>query len=344
MISLPGLLTVRGKQDVAQRILSGFLSHLDRGLIPNRFPDAGESPEYNTADGTLWMFPAAWSLRGHSGSKQFLRDVFYPAAREILDWHRRGTHFEIRVDERDQLLSAGTAGTQLTWMDAKVGDWVVTPRHGKPVEINALWYNALRMTQHWAQEYGDTNFSEELRHQAELHRVSFEAQFWNAGRGCLFDRIAPEGPDARIRPNQVFALSLPFPLMNDGQQRMILDLITARLATPFGLRTLEREDPEYRGRYQGGPLERDGAYHQGTVWPWLMGPYVSARLHVYGRGEANVRECRRLVEGLAGQLNRKCLGQLAEIYDGDAPQRPVGAVAQAWSVAELLRVLAQLAC
>jgi len=342
MISIPGLLLARGRRREAQEMIGAFLRCLDQGLIPNRFPDRGEKPEYNTADATLWMFVAAWGLRGDVESQEFLRETFYPAAREVIAWHRRGTHYGIRVDEANGLLSAGYAGTQLTWMDAKVGDWVVTPRHGKAVEINALWYNALRMTGCWASEFGDEEYAEELDGEADRMRASFEREFWNAGRQCLYDRIGPEGPDDRLRPNQIFAVSLPFALMDEEQQKAIVVAVEAALLTPVGLRTLDPAHAEYRRRYEGGPWERDGAYHQGTVWPWLLGPFVDARLAAFGETAENVRFCRRLVMGMMPELERGCLGSIAEIYDGDPPHRPVGAMAQAWSVAEVLRVWGRL--
>ncbi len=342
MISLPGLLIHRGRISEAQQILAGFLGYLNQGLIPNRFPDGGELPEYNTADGTLWMFPAAWALQIAGESETFLRSVFYPAAQEILAWHRRGTHYGIQVDPEDGLLIAGREGTQLTWMDAKAGDWVVTPRHGKPVEINALWYNALRMTAWWAERYGEAAYAASTAAEADGVLAGFEAKFWNAARGCLYDRLTPEGPDGRVRPNQLFAVSLPFPLMSEEQQRSIVRVAEQLLLTPYGLRTLDPGHPEYRSRYHGGPLDRDGAYHQGTVWPWLMGPYISARLQAFGHDTENVAACRKLLHGFEEELHRGCLGSINEIFDADPPHRPAGAVAQAWSVAELLRVMPEL--
>ncbi|MBL8216344.1 MAG: glycogen debranching enzyme family protein [Bryobacterales bacterium] len=340
MISIPGLLLARGKAAEARQILDGFLRHLNQGLIPNRFPDAGEEPEYNTADATLWAFVVAWALRCRRGSEQWLRDMFYPAALEILRWHMRGTHYGIRQDATDGLLWAGNAGTQLTWMDAKVGDWVVTPRHGKAVEINALWYNALRITAHWAGRYGDADMA--LRLSAEANRTmrSFAAKFWNPSRGCLYDRADPQ--DDRVRPNQLFAISLPFPLLDNERQRRVVELCERELLTPVGLRTLEPGHAEYRGRYEGGPWERDGAYHQGTVWPWLLGPFLSARLRAFGRTPENLAWCREQLRAMEAEIDQNCLGQLAEIYDGDEPRRAVGAAAQAWSVAEVLRIHAEL--
>lgn len=340
MISLPGLLISRGKLDDARDILEGFLNHLDQGVIPNRFADTGAQPEYNTADATLWLFQAAWAYQHGGGSEQFIRDHVYPRAKEIILWHQKGTHYGIHVDPDDGLLSAGTPGTQLTWMDAKVGDWVVTPRHGKPVEINALWYNAMCITASWAHRFGDADYAAELESAARLAASSFAAKFWNPVAGCLYDCLLPSGPDDRIRPNQIFAVSLPFPLMSADQQQSILRVVEQRLLTPVGLRTLDPTHPEYRGRYEGGPLQRDGAYHQGTVWPWLLGPYISAKLQAFGNSAQQLQECHEILQPLEAELHRCCLGSLAEIYDGDAPHRAVGAAAQAWSVAELLRVLA----
>jgi len=339
MIALPGLFLARGRVEEARQVISGFLEHLDGGLIPNRFPDRAERPEYNTVDATLWMFVAAQAYRAAGGDAAFLRDVFYPAGREIIACHCAGTHHDIRMDPRDGLLSAGSGAAQLTWMDAKVGDWVVTPRHGKPVEINALWLHALRRMAEWAAEFGDRDGAREyarLAHQAE---GSFERAFWNPERQCLYDVLTPSGPDASLRPNQILAVSLPSPPLPPARQKAVVRTVQEHLLTPYGLRTLAPGDAAYRGRYGGNPVERDGAYHQGTVWPWLLGPFVSAYLQAFGRTPENAAYCRGLLEPLLVDLDRGCLGSLNEIYDGDAPHGPQGAPAQAWSVAELLRVL-----
>jgi glycogen debranching enzyme len=219
---------------------------------------------------------------------------------------------------------------------------VVTPRHGKPVEVNALWYNAQRIVAWWANRFGDFGYASDMEASARATERSFESNFWNDGAGCLYDCLHPGGADDRIRPNQIFAVSLPFPLMAIERQQSILRVVERRLLTPVGLRTLDPSHPEYRGRYEGGPLERDGAYHQGTVWPWLIGPFISAKLQAFGHSPEQLAECRSIIEGLEQELHRGCLGSLAEIYDGDPPQRPLGAPAQAWSVAETLRVLALL--
>ncbi len=320
MISLPGLLINRGKHDLARKIIEGYLARMDHGMIPNRFPDTGETPEYNTADATLWMFQAVRAL----GDRDFFNSVFYPAAKEIVEWHLRGTRFGIAVDPEDHLLRAGTPGTQLTWMDAKVGDWVVTPRNGKPVEINALWHGALSLMAEWGG-------SEEYRCRADLVKQNFRRKFWNAERGCLYDVLTDAGPVAKFRPNQLFGASL----LDPEQQRMVVRAVEKELLTPVGLRTLERSDPDYKGRYQGSLYERDAAYHQGTAWPWLMGPFIDAYLLAFGQTDKNLSFCKSLIDRLEAFNG---LDWIPEIYDGDEPHRSGGCPAQAWSVAEVSRV------
>jgi glycogen debranching enzyme len=340
MISLPGLLIAPGCLDVAREIIQGFLEFRNQGIIPNRFPDSGERPEYNTVDATLWMFQAVRIWLEAGGDRAFLRDVFYPAAREIIDWHRRGTWYNIAVDPEDHLLAGGSQNTQLTWMDAKVGDWVVTPRHGKPVEINALWHGALSLMADWAEALSDPGGTE-YRGEAVRVRDSFRARFWNPGRGCLYDVLAPEGPVAKLRPNQIFAVSLPFGLLEAARQQAVVRTVERELLTPVGLRTLERADPDYKPRYRGSPAERDGAYHQGTVWPWLLGPFIDAYLTAFGKTEANLAYCRNLVVKLQAEAARAgCVGFIAEIYDAEEPRSPQGCPAQAWSLAEVARVKA----
>jgi predicted glycogen debranching enzyme len=337
MISLPGLLISRGMLDEARRMMNGFLAHMNQGIIPNRFPDAGETPEYNTVDGTLWMFPAVKRYLDAGGDRAFLKE-FYPRGKEIIDWHRMGTWYGIGVDPSDSLLRAGGPGTQLTWMDAKIGDWVVTPRHGKPVEINALWYNALCLMSDWASALGDRDYSKDLAQQAERVRASFRAKFWNPSRQCLYDVLHDEGPVGKLRPNQLFAVSLPYPLLDPEEQRSVVRAVERELLTPVGLRTLDRNDPEYRPRYRGNSWERDSGYHQGTVWPWLIGPFIDAYLTAFGKTQENLDYCAGLAARMEQELTTCGLGSIAEVYDADAPHAPGGCPAQAWSVAELLRV------
>jgi len=322
-------------------VLRGFLRFLDGGLIPNRFPDRpDERPEYNTVDATLWMFQAVFAYLQAGGSASFLRNEFLPAGKEILRWHRTGTRHGIHVDPTDRLLAQGEPGAQLTWMDAKVGDRVITPRHGKPVEINALYYNALRLMSLWSHGCGDAKSAESYAREADAVERSFEQAFWNPGRECLYDVIGPDGrPDQRLRPNQIFAVSLPFPLLRPERRKAVVRAVEANLLTPYGLRTLAPGEPEYAARYAGGPAERDGAYHQGTVWPWLLGPFVRAYLAAFGRTPQTLARCRELLSPLQEHLDEACLGSVSEVFDAEPPHRPGGCPAQAWSVSELLRVI-----
>jgi predicted glycogen debranching enzyme len=339
MIALPGLLVARGELDTARDVLRLFLAHRDRGLIPNRFPDRGERPEYNTADGTLWLFQAAHAYERAGGDRAFVLGEVYDAGVEILGWHAHGTHHGIHVDPADGLLVAGGPGTQLTWMDAKVGDWVVAPRHGKPVEVNALWYGALRLMARWARARGEADAARAWCRRARRVRKAFERVFWNPERGCLFDVVRSEGPDTRLRPNQLLAVSLAHSPLPRERQRAVVDAVEAALLTPVGIRTLAPGEDGYRPEYRGGPFEPDGAYHQGVIWPWLLGPFVRARLRAYGRIPRNLARCRALLEGLARHLEDACLGQVSEILEAKLPFRPAGAPAQAWSVAQLLELL-----
>ncbi|HXF26456.1 MAG TPA: amylo-alpha-1,6-glucosidase, partial [Bryobacteraceae bacterium] len=228
---------------------------------------------------------------------------------------------------------------QLTWMDAKVGDWVVTPRRGKPVEVNALWANALRIAASLGKEFGDSAGAEKFHDMASRAEESFAAKFWNAEKNCLYDVLGPERPDASIRPNQVFAISLPFPLLDEEKRKAVMRVVEEKLLTPVGLRSLAPEDPKYKGRYEGSLDDRDAAYHQGTAWPWLLGPFVTAWLNAFGRTPENLDHCRKMIAPMEARMHVFGLGTINEIYDGDAPQYPHGCVAQAWSVAELLRVI-----
>ncbi|MBI3961510.1 MAG: glycogen debranching enzyme N-terminal domain-containing protein, partial [Deinococcus sp.] len=263
MITLPGLTLVTGRAEAAKSLLLAFAKHVDRGMLPNRFPDAGEAPEYNTVDATLWFFEAIRSLLEYTGDYQFVRDNLYQVLVDIIAWHERGTRYGIQVDA-DGLLAAGVPGTQLTWMDAKVGDWVVTPRHGKPVEIQALWYNALCTMEHLAERFRDSAGQKKYSQMALEAHHSFNQQFWNDQAGCLYDVVNQQIRDAAIRPNQVLAISLPHSMLSREKAKRVLAVVERDLLAPYGLRSLAPSDPQYRGRYQGDPLSRDGAYHQGT--------------------------------------------------------------------------------
>jgi glycogen debranching enzyme len=341
MIALPGLTLATGRHDDAKSILLAFAGYVDCGMLPNRFPDAGEKPEYNTVDATLWFFEAVRALAARTGDYDFVRGNLYAVLAGIVAWHERGTRYGIHMD-RDGLLYAGSPGVQLTWMDAKAGDWVVTPRQGKAVEIQALWYNALRVMEGLARQFGRPAESLHYHALANRARDSFAPLFWNAAAGCLYDVVDGAVRDASIRPNQIFAVSLYHQMLPPEKTKAVVDAVERHLWTPYGLRTLAPGDARYRGRYEGNPLSRDSAYHQGTAWPWLMGPFISAYLYVNGYS----REARaQAVEWLAPLLRyaaEEGLGQLPEVFDGDAPQRPGGCIAQAWSVAEVLRVQAEL--
>jgi predicted glycogen debranching enzyme len=331
MISLPGLTLTTGHLETARSILLTFAKYINQGMLPNRFPDAGEVPEYNTVDATLWYFEAIRHYYKATQDKMLLQDLF-PVLLDILDWHRRGTRYQIQVDPTDGLLYAGQAGVQLTWMDAKVGDWVVTPRIGKPVEINALWYNALRTMAQFATNLGQS--AREYDALANTTLISFK-RFWNTDKGYCYDVIdGPDGNSADLRPNQLFAISLPESPLESPQQRSIVDICGQRLLTSYGLRSLSPDHLNYQGQYGGDQVQRDGAYHQGTVWGWLLGPFVLAHLRVYG----DRAQARKFLSPMADHLMNDGVGSLSEIFEGDAPMNPCGCIAQAWTVAEVLRV------
>ncbi len=335
MIALPGVCLATGRHDDAKTILRASARSVDAGMLPNRFPDAGEAPEYNTVDATLWFFVAAHRYLEASGDEDFVLGELLPVFKDIVAWHERGTRYGIRVDD-DGLLLAGEPGVQLTWMDAKVGDWVVTPRHGKPVEIQALWYNALCILADLEKRAGRFAEGASLLARAKRVKERFVEVFWNADASCLFDVVDGDRRDASIRPNQLFALSLPYPLLPKDKARAVLAVVEEKLLTPYGLRSLSPDDPSYRGRYEGGPSSRDASYHQGTVWSWLLGPYADAL--VMTNGATGKAKARKAISGLAPHLLEAGLGTISEIFDGDAPHTPRGCPAQAWSVGETLRV------
>jgi predicted glycogen debranching enzyme len=342
MIALPGLCLTTGRAEIAREILLSFAAYLDHGMLPNRFPDAGEVPEYNTVDATLWYFAAAYRYVTATGDAKTLRASFWEVLERIVQYHQEGTRYNIHVCAEDGLLYAGEPGVQLTWMDAKVGDWVVTPRIGKPVEINALWHNALRTMAHFAERLGKKHAAQEYTRRAEAAAARFAERFPRPDGHGLYDVLDTPGgePDAAIRPNQIFAVSLPFAPLDAKSPvaRSVVDTVQAELLTPCGLRTLSPAAPAYRPRYEGGPWERDSAYHQGTAWPWLLGPFAEAHVKVYGRK----KQARAFLEPLRHEVTTLGIGSLTEIYDGSAPQRPNGCFAQAWSIAETLRVWQEL--
>ncbi len=331
MIALPGLTLCTGRPEVAQKILLAFAKYVDRGMLPNNFPDAGGQPEYNTVDAALWYFEAVRQY--YAATKDgVLLAALYPALARMIEAHVKGTRYQIHVDPQDGLLYAGEPGVQLTWMDAKVGDWVVTPRIGKPVEVNALWYNALLTMAQFARLVGQPG--KDYERFAAGVKKSFQ-KFWNAEMKCCYDVIDSPGigDDASLRPNQIFAVSLPQSPLTGPQQKDVVDICARRLLTSHGLRSLAPDSPQYTGHYGGGPRERDAAYHQGTAWGWLLGPFVHAHLLVYQKPGAAMS----FLEPLGRQIQSHGLGTLSEIFDADAPFAPRGCVAQAWTVGEVLR-------
>ncbi len=331
MISLPGLTLATRRFDVAAQILRTFARYVDQGMLPNHFPDAAEAPAYNTVDATLWYFEALRAYQAASGDDALVRELF-PVLQDIVAWHARGTRYGIGLDEADGLLRAGAPGVQLTWMDVKIDEWVVTPRTGKAVEINALWHNALRVMAGWARQLGAP--AEPYTDLAERAHTGF-ARFWNPAAGCCYDVLdTPDGgPDPTLRPNQLLAVALPHSPLTPAQQRAVVTVCARRLLTSHGLRTLPDDDPRYHGRYNGDRRTRDTAYHQGTVWAWLIGPFVSAHLRVYG----DQSQARAFLRPLLQHLAAAGLGTLSEVFDGDPPHAPGACLAQAWSVAEVLR-------
>jgi predicted glycogen debranching enzyme len=338
MIALQGLSLSTNRPDIAKSILLEYSKHISQGMIPNRFPDSGGKADYNTVDATLWYFEAVRAYTDHTDDYDLLRDHLYEKLVDIIEWHVSGTRYQIHVDT-DGLLYAGEPGVQLTWMDAKIDDWVVTPRTGKPVEIQALWYNALRFMADLAASFNDKDHSVEYADMAGAARESFNDQFWNEGQNCLYDVISSREKDASVRPNQIFAVSLHFTMLEQDRARSVLDKVEAELLTPVGLRSLSPSDPRYTATYGGSPKTRDAGYHQGTTWSWLIGPFVDAYRRVHGYGPTTDAKLTEITAGLRSHLSSAMVGQVSEIFDGVAPHRPRGAAAQAWSVAELLRVL-----
>jgi len=335
MVSLPGLCLCTGRAEVARHILTTFARFVDQGMLPNVFPDSGEKPEYNTADAALWYVEAVRAYHAATRDAGLVKALF-PVLADMIGWHVKGTRYGIGVDAADGLLRAGEPGVQVTWMDAVVGDRVVTPRTGKPVEINALWYNALRAMSSLARVAG--------RHDATWDQMAGRTaagfdRFWNEAAGACHDVIdGPAGADSTLRPNQIFAVSLAASPLSAERQRRVVDVCARQLLTSFGLRSLAPGDPAYTGRYGGGSGERDGAYHQGPAWGWLLGPFALAHLRVYGDRQA----ARAFLAPMAHHLGDYGLGSIAEIFEGDPPFAPRGAIAQAWSVAETLRAWCEI--
>lgn len=340
-ISLPGLFLVTGQYEVAWHIIQSFIPFVSKGMVPNRFPDLGKSPEYNAIDASLWFIHAVDRYLAYSKDTKRVREVVWPAIRQILDGYRDGTRYDIKMDV-DGLISGGIPGIQLTWMDAKVGDCVVTPRRGKPVEVQALWIRALQVGGCLAEQFGERDYAAGCRKDRTRAVTSFRTRFWYKDGRYLYDTIdGPGGEDTSIRPNQVYAISLCDDLLTNAQAMQTLRIVKEQLLTPVGLRTLSPQDNRYRPRYEGGPGERASAYHQGTVWPFLLGAFVTAWVNTFGRTSTVKREARSFLNGIEVSLGETCLGQISEIFDGDYPHAPRGCPAQAWSLAEPLRAMVE---
>jgi predicted glycogen debranching enzyme len=357
MIALPGLLLATGRAELAANVLRTYAGFVSKGMLPNRIPDAGEAAEYNTVDAALWFFEAARQYYAATQDLSLIREIF-PALEQIIDAYTHGTRYNIHVDSSDGLLYAGEPGVQLTWMDSKIGDWVVTPRVGKPVEVNALWLNALATQAKFAEALGITAAPHAAL--AAQARQGFQ-RFWNSAANCCFDVIdvpmpgenaarglqgamlrpagGPEGHDATIRPNQILAVALEESPLTAEQQRAVVEICQRELLTSFGLRSLSLRAPQYRGHYGGNQAQRDSAYHQGTVWGWLIGPFIHAFLRVTGDRE----QALTFLAPFENHLKIHGLGTASEIFDGDPPFAPQGCFAEAWTVAELLRAWVKVA-
>lgn len=334
MISLPGLCLETGRFEDAKKIILAFAKVIDKGMIPNRFPDHGEEPEYNNVDGTLWYFIAIYQYVLKTNDWDFIKNELFDKLEDIVEWHIKGTRFGIKLDE-DGLLMAGELGSQLTWMDAKVGNWVVTPRIGKPVEISALWYNAIRIMEIFSNQFKNKALAEKYNAMAEKTSKSFAKSFIDKDTNTLFDFINETSQNQEFRPNQVFVLSLPFELVDNKVAKNILKLIEENLLTSRGLRSLSPLEVDYKPFYVGDQWSRDGAYHQGTIWSWLVGPYLIAKMKI--QGKTALPKVKKWFIDFEPHFKEAGVGQISEIFDATYPFAPKGCIAQAWGVAEILR-------
>ncbi len=334
MIAFNGLTLATGRFGEARKILEAYADSVSQGMLPNRFPDDGEAPEYNAVDATLWFFVAIHHYLDDTGDADFVHTRLLPVLGDIVDWFEKGTRHGIHVTE-DGLLYSGEPGLQLTWMDVKIGDVVVTPRQGYAVDVNALWYNALRICARLLAEAGSGRDADAITKKADVVRERFIDRFWYAEGGYLYDVVDGDARDPRLRPNQLLALSLPFPLVDGQKAQRVFNTVSRHLFTPVGLRSLSPDDDAYHGMYAGDQWERDHAYHQGTVWAWLLGPYLDALMRVRPKtGRAHVKA---ILDGMMSHVHEAGIGSISEIFDGDYPHAPKGCIAQAWSVGEWLR-------
>lgn len=337
MIALTGLTLSTGRYQDARDILTTFARYVHHGMVPNMFPDEGTAPLYNTADASMWYFYAVGKYLDYTGTPEdyaFVQETIYPKLKEIIAAYEHGTDFSIYMEE-DGLIHAGSGLDQVTWMDVRVGDWVATPRHGKPVEINALWYHALCLMEEWA-----TRFGEDGSHYAALAahaKESFAKEFWNEKDGCLYDVVDGLEGDATLRPNQIYAVSLPHRMLDADKEKKIVNKVYEKLYAKTGLRSLSPDDKEYHPTYEGCLDKRDHAYHQGTSWGFLLGGFLTAYVHVYGTSKEVIKQADAMLDATREQFYHGCIGSIAEIFDGDEPHTSRGCYAQAWSVGEILR-------
>lgn len=337
MIALTGLTLATGRYQDARDILTTFARYVHHGMVPNMFPDEGTAPLYNTADASMWYFYAVGKYLDYTGTPEdyaFVQETIYPKLKEIIAAYEHGTDFSIYMEE-DGLIHAGSGLDQVTWMDVRVGDWVATPRHGKPVEINALWYHALCLMEEWA-----TRFGEDGSHYAALAahaKESFTKEFWNEKDGCLYDVVDGLEGDATLRPNQIYAVSLPHRMLDADKEKAIVDKVYEKLYAKTGLRSLSPDDKEYHPTYEGCLDKRDHAYHQGTSWGFLLGGFLTAYVHVYGTSKEVIKQADAMLDATREQFYHGCIGSIAEIFDGNEPHTSRGCYAQAWSVGEILR-------
>ncbi len=337
MIALQGLTMVTKRFEDTRGILKTFAKYVKNGLVPNMFPDEGLEPLYNTVDASMWYFYSVdkyLSYTGNDSDYAFIKNEIYDSLKEIIENYKKGTDFSIYMDE-DGLIHAGGGFDQVTWMDVRVGEWVVTPRHGKPVEINALWYNALKVMEKLSEKFGED--SREYGELAKKVKNSFNGKFWNEEKKCLYDVVSDEGNDDKIRPNQIWAVSLPYTMLDSEKEKRVVETVISKLYASYGLRSLSMDDPEYKGVYKGKLSDRDAAYHQGTTWAFPLGGLVTAYVKVHGNSKESIAYAKKLIEPLKDHLMDGCVGSIAEIFDGNEPVISRGCYAQAWSVGEILR-------
>jgi predicted glycogen debranching enzyme len=342
MMALPGLTLAAGRQEEARQLLTTLAGYTQEGLLPNHFSEDDARPMYNSVDAALWFFLAAQRYLGATGDKHFVYTRLWLTLREIIEFYTKGTHNHIRMDD-DGLINLPEEAAQWTWMDAQVGDWVVTPRSGKPVEVNALWYNAICFIRDLAGDHGEPDDQKRFAELADKIKDSFATLFWNEKKGCLYDRVEDNFHDPTLRPNQILALSLPHPLVAGERAQRVLAVVRRELYTTFGFRSLEPGNEHYVGTYAGDILRREGASHQGTVWPWFLGHYADALIQVFGFTDSVKHELRQLVLPFTAHLQERGLGTISEMFDGNPPHKARGCIARAWSVSEILRVHALLA-